>query len=211
MSDELLKWLFGVNEVLKMSIATEHSDVPAHAFQQYVLKCMFYFFFCNSSEPFFKNAGKRASVLFPSFINLYSPLFLSTRFTSFCYRSFFFFPFLATSFLSFSSFPPVLFQQDPQNFLLLKHIQWSVTVILLFQVFPVSKSHCRWGGEWTGIWTNAFRQQGLSCMLHPNSTSGEGWEGSDRERGGGGGLWNTHHTWKSPHSNREKSRALTER
>lgn len=44
MSDELLKWLFGVNEVLKMSIATEHSDVPAHAFQQYVLKCMFYFF-----------------------------------------------------------------------------------------------------------------------------------------------------------------------
>lgn len=33
MSDELLKWLFGVNEVLKMSIATEHSDVPAQRFQ----------------------------------------------------------------------------------------------------------------------------------------------------------------------------------
>lgn len=32
MSDELLKWLFGVNEVLKMSIATEHSDVPARVF-----------------------------------------------------------------------------------------------------------------------------------------------------------------------------------
>lgn len=25
LSDELLKWLFGVNEVLKMSVATEHS------------------------------------------------------------------------------------------------------------------------------------------------------------------------------------------
>lgn len=37
MSDELLKWLFGVNEVLKMSIAVEHSDVPAQAFQQCVL------------------------------------------------------------------------------------------------------------------------------------------------------------------------------
>lgn len=33
MSDELLKWLFGVNEVLKMSIATEHSDAPALGFQ----------------------------------------------------------------------------------------------------------------------------------------------------------------------------------
>jgi len=33
MSDELLKWLFGVNEVLKMSIATEHSDVRAQGFQ----------------------------------------------------------------------------------------------------------------------------------------------------------------------------------
>lgn len=33
MSDELLKWLFSVNEVLKMSVATERSDNPAPVFQ----------------------------------------------------------------------------------------------------------------------------------------------------------------------------------
>lgn len=37
MSDELLKWLFAVNEVLKMSVAAEQSDVPAQAFVQRVL------------------------------------------------------------------------------------------------------------------------------------------------------------------------------
>lgn len=37
MSDELLKWLFAVNEVLKMSVATEQSDVPAQAFVWRVL------------------------------------------------------------------------------------------------------------------------------------------------------------------------------
>lgn len=40
MSDELLKWPFGVNEVLKMSIAVEHSEVPAQAFQQSVCVCV---------------------------------------------------------------------------------------------------------------------------------------------------------------------------
>lgn len=40
MSDELLKWPFGVNEVLKMSIAVEHSEVPAQAFQQRVHVCV---------------------------------------------------------------------------------------------------------------------------------------------------------------------------
>lgn len=37
MSDELLKWLFAVNEVLKMSVAIEQSDVPAQAFVWCVL------------------------------------------------------------------------------------------------------------------------------------------------------------------------------
>lgn len=55
MSDELLKWLFGVNEVLKMSIATEHSDAPAQAFQQYVLKCMCWFRTTTVSHPFLWN------------------------------------------------------------------------------------------------------------------------------------------------------------
>lgn len=52
MSDELLKWLFGVNEVLKMSIATEHSDAPTQAFQQYVLKCMCWFRTTTVPHPF---------------------------------------------------------------------------------------------------------------------------------------------------------------
>lgn len=57
MSDELLKWLFAVNEVLKMSVAAEQSDVPAQAFVRRV-PCrvllrtaailIFFFFF---SEP----------------------------------------------------------------------------------------------------------------------------------------------------------------
>lgn len=38
MSDELLKWLFAVNEVLKMSVAAEQSDVPAQAFVRRVLR-----------------------------------------------------------------------------------------------------------------------------------------------------------------------------
>lgn len=33
MSDELLKWLCSVNEVLKMSIATKHSDDAAQVSQ----------------------------------------------------------------------------------------------------------------------------------------------------------------------------------
>lgn len=84
------------------------------------------------------------ALLLPSFINLHFPFFLSK---TFYFHLLLFLLLSSVYFLSFPLFPPVLFQQDPQNFLLLQHIQWSVTVILLFQVFPVSKSHCRWGGE----------------------------------------------------------------
>lgn len=123
MSDELLKWLFGVNEVLKMPIATEHCDVPAQGFQQHVLKCMCWF------RPFHvyffgtvNKMQKSGCLLYPSFINLHFPLFLSnislpsvTVSSSFYSSRCLFSVFFLTS--------PVLFQQDPQNFLLLQHIQ----------------------------------------------------------------------------------------
>lgn len=91
MSDELLKWLFGVNEVLKMSIATEHSDAPAQAFQQYVLKCMCWFvrlqFHAHSFETITK-IQKSGFLPSPSSSNLYFPLFPSEHFAPSCYRFF---------------------------------------------------------------------------------------------------------------------------
>lgn len=97
MSDELLKWLFSVNEVLKMSIATDHSDVPAQAFQLHLLKCtcwfrwlLFYAYFSGNIEK----TAENGQISFSCFMNLNILLF-AKNFTSNCHSScnfFFFFP-----------------------------------------------------------------------------------------------------------------------
>lgn len=125
---------------------------------------------------------KSGCLLFLSFINLHFPLFLSKHFTSFCYHFFFlFFPFLTVSFLSFSHFPCSLHTGFSEFPLVTAHPVISHCDSTLSS-FPCFKEPLPLGGDWTGIWTNAFRQQGLSCTLHPNSTSGEGREGERKRK-----------------------------
>lgn len=115
------------------------------------------------------------------------------------------FTLLAVSFLSFFSLP--LFSSN-RILRISSCYSTSSDQSLWFYSFKSSlfQRAIAVGGRVNRNLNQCFSTAGPLCTLHPSITSGEGGGG---ERGGG--LSNTHHTWKSPHSNREKSRALTER
>lgn len=179
MSDELLKWLFGVNEVLKMSIATDHSDVPAQAFQLHLLKCtrwfrrlLFHAYFSGNIEKTVENGR----ITFSCFMNLNILLFAAKRFTSNCHSSCNFFFSLPTS---TSEFSLVI------SYSLISLCDSSLSSLPLFQK-AVST-----GG--TGNRNLMLFDSGAAPVCYtPVAPAEEAGRGSCKRRGGG--LSNAHHT-----------------
>lgn len=150
-----------------MSIATDHSDVPAQAFQLHLLKCTCWFRWLLFHAYFSGNIEKTAEngqISFSCFMNLNILLF-AKNFTSNCHSScnfFFFFPSSNEHFRIFSCY--ITFTDQSLWF-------------LSFKSSPFSKSSFHWGYSKQESEPNAFWQRGCCCMLHPSSTSGGGWQG----------------------------------
>lgn len=164
---------------MKMSIVTQHwrscerlliARVKMHVWGQTTTVAGLFLWYHK------QNVGTWVPDQFPCFIFICTCFFLSSS---------------SLFYLSLSSC-------GPPNFLLLQHIQRSVTVIQLFQVFRVSKSRCRWGASEQESEPMHIDSRAAPERLHPNSTGGEGRKGKrERKRKrdrGGGGLSNTHHT-----------------
>lgn len=117
--------------------------------------------------------------LFLTLIPLNFLLFQSKKLISICYPFFLFFFFHCLLSVFLSLFPCSLPTGSSEFPLVTAHPVISHSDSALSSL-PCFKEPLPLGGEWTGIWTDAFRQQGRSCMLHPNSTSGEGREGEGR-------------------------------
>lgn len=183
MSDELLKWLFSVNEVLKMSIATDHSDVPAQAFQLHLLKCTCWFRWLLFHAYFSGNIEKTAEngqISFSCFMNLNILLF-AKHFTSNCHSScnFFFFSPLPTSTSEFFS-------------LVISHSLISLCDSSLSSLPLFQKAVSTGGTANRNLNPMRFDSGAAAVCYTPVAPAEEAGRGSCKRRGGG--LSNAHHT-----------------
>lgn len=174
MTDELLKWLFGVNEVWKMFIAAVHYVVCWYVpYLVLVRTTTIHFSWSKNSEKWVPTV--------PCFINLYLPisvfqnmLYSSAVQSSSC-------PFLSVPFLFFAQIPCSLLTWSSKFPLVTAHPVIILSDSSLLS-FPCFKEPLPLGG-WTRIWTNDFWQPGLSCTFPPTAPAvkGEKEEEEDRE------------------------------
>ena len=165
MTDELLKWLFGVNEVWKMFIAAVH----------YVV-CWYVLYLGFGQLPFIflgAKIQKSGCLLLPALL-IFTYLSLSV-FQNMLYSSA-----VQSSSCLYLSVPVLFFAQIPCSLL-----TWSSKILLVtahpviilsdssLLSLPCFKEPLPFGG-WTRIWTNAFWQPGLSCTLYPTAPAVEG-------------------------------------